>query len=88
MNEYIIIEYTCGEYVTSTMNGSSVLDIMEQHKKKRDWLESREHWYPEDTSEIVSVLKLSNISLADIKSLLNDLDDEVYFTYKLENRNI
>jgi len=77
MNEYIKIEYTCGEYVTSTMNGSSVLDIMEQHKKKRDWLESREHWYAEDTSEIVSVLKLSNISLRDIKSLLNDLNDEV-----------
>ena len=45
MNEYIIIEYTCGEYVTSTMNGSSVLDIMEQHKNKRDWLESREHCF-------------------------------------------
>lgn len=74
MHTYIIIEYTCAEYVTSTIKGSSVLDVVKKHKKKRDWLESKKHWYQEDTSEIIAVLKISDNSKNNINLLIEELE--------------
>lgn len=57
--KYIVVEYTCGEVVSHTVKGATVMDVAARHKAKRDWLEAKSDWYEEDTSEVLAIVKVA-----------------------------
>ena len=71
---YIIVEKTCGEVYAHTVEGTSVLDVAEKHKARRDWLEAQTDWYEEDTSEVLTVFKVTKSPRRNKKMIESVLD--------------